>query len=152
MNPNFSTMEEMKSLTELFPDLFELESKDREWYQSIKLSIPNCELEMAAQDFAYKSIIEPDDNIEAVEDCIRRFKDGAYWCCANFGCLQKLSVEKFEKAIDIAVLLYSKEQCKFIELEENNYFSESDALDLMEVIQDEFKSGIEWVIKTLHCN
>lgn len=141
--------EEMKSLTELFPDLFKLASKDREWYQSMKLSVPNYKLEMAAQDFAFNSIIEPDDNIEAVEDCIRRFKDGAYWYCANICDLQELPIGQYKKAVNIAVLLYSETQCKLVEPEDND-FSESDALDLMEVFQDQFRSGLEWakIIKT----
>ena len=136
-------MERTKTIAELFSYLFELEPEKRKWFELLKVTIPNYELEKAAKTFAFRAIVNPEDNIEAVDECICRFKDGAFWYCTNYNKLEKLSVEEFEKTIDIALLLYSKEQCKFIEAGDND-FSDNDVLDIMEVIQDEFKSGIEW--------
>lgn len=135
-------METAKTIAELFSHLFELEPEKKKWFESLKLTIPNYELEKAAKTFAFSAIVDPEDNLEAVEDCIRRFKDGAFWYCTNFYELKELSVEEFEKTIEIVLLLYSKDQCKFIEPVDD--FGDFDVLDLMEVIQDEFKSGLEW--------
>ena len=135
-------METAKTIAELFSHLFELEPEKRKWFESLKLTIPYYELEKAAKTFAFSAIVDPEDNHEAVEDCIRRFKDGAIWYFANYYKLKELSVEEFGKSIEIELLLYSKDQCKFIEPADD--FNDFDVLDLMEVIQDEFKSGFEW--------
>jgi len=123
--------------------LFELEPEKRKWFESLKLTIPNYELEKASKTFAFSAIVDPEENLEAVEECIRRFKDGAFWYFENFYELKELSVEEFEKTLEIALLLYSKDQCKFIEPSDDD-FNDFDVLNLMEVIQDEFKSGFEW--------
>lgn len=136
-------METAKTIAGLFSHFFELEPEKRKWFESLKLTIPYYELEKAAKTFAFNAIVDPEDNLEAVEDYIRRFKDGAFWYCANFYKLKELSVEEFEKTLEIVLLLYSKDQCKFIEPADD--FSDFDVLNLMEVIQDEFKSGLEWV-------
>jgi hypothetical protein len=136
-------MEAAKTIAELFSHLFELEPEKKKWFESLNLTMPNYELEKAAESFAFKAIETPEDNPEAVEECIRRFKDGVFWYYANLYVLKKLSVKEFEKTLEIVLMQYSKDQCKFIEPADND-FNDYDVLDLIEVIQDEFKSGVEW--------
>ena len=145
-------MEERKSIVELFPCLFELDSEDRKWYESLEMTeganIQFDGLDIAAKEFALKHIIHPEEHTDAVEECIRRFQDGAFWYKVNVGKLDSLMANEHRKAIDIAISLYSERECKCIELEDNDY-NESNADDQIEVIQDCFGSGIEWASKEI---
>ena len=145
-------MEVTNSIVRMFPHLFELDSEDRKWYESLEMTegviIQFDGLDIAAKEFALKHILHPEEHSDAVEECICRFMDGAFWYKANVGKLDSLMVNEHRKAIDIAISLYSERECKCIELEDNDY-NESNANNQIVVIQDCFGSGIEWASKEL---
>ena len=105
-------------------------------------------LDIAAKEFALKHILHPEEHTDAIEECIWRFKDGAFWYKVNLSKLDSLTAEKTRKAIDIASILYSKKECVCIETVVNN-FNENDTLDIIEVIKDCFESGVDWASKEI---
>lgn len=145
-------MEVINSIVKLFPHLFELDSEDRKWYESLEMTeganMPFDGLEIAAKNFALKHIIHPEKNSDAVDECIWRFKDGAIWYKVNLSKLNSLTAEETRKAIDIASTLYSKKECACIDSVDDN-FNEDDTLDIIEVVKDSFESGIDWASKEI---
>lgn len=145
-------MKETKSIVKLFPHLFELDSEDRKWYESLEMAedanIQFEGLDLAAKEFALKHVLEPERHTDAVENCVRRFKDGAFWYKVNLRKLDFLTAEETRKAIDIASILYLGKECVYIEPEDDN-FNENDTLDIIEVIKDCFESGIDWASKEI---
>lgn len=145
-------MEVTNSIVKIFPHLFELNSEDRKWYESLEMTeganMQFNELDIAAKVFALKHIIHPEEHPDAVEECICRFKDGAFWYKVNLSKLDSLTAEETRKAIDIASILFSEKECVCIETADDN-FNENDTLDNVEVIKDCFESGIEWASKEI---
>lgn len=145
-------MEVTNNIGNMFSHLFESDPEDRKWYESLELTEgTNMQfdgLDIAAKEFALKHILHPEDHTDAIEECIRRFQDGAFWYKANIGKLDSLMANEYRKAIDIAIFLYSKREYKCIEPEDNN-FNENNIDDQIEVIQDCFGSGIEWASKEI---
>lgn len=143
-------MEVTNSIVKMFPHLFELNSEDRKWYESLEMTeganMQFNKLDIAAKDFALKHIIHPEEHPDAVEECIWRFKDGAFWYKVNLSKLDSLTAEETRKAIDIASILYSEKECVCIETADDN-FNENDTLDIIEVIKDCFESGVDWASK-----
>ena len=145
-------MEVINSIVKLFPHLFELNSEDKKWYESLEMAeganMQFDELDIAAKEFALKHILHPEEHSDAVEECIWRFKDGAFWYKVNLSKLDLLTAEETRKAIDIASILYSEKECVCIETADDN-FNENDTLDIVMVIKDCFESGIEWASKEI---
>ena len=139
-------------IVNLFPHLFELDYESRTWYETLKMkegdNVQFNGLDAAAKEFALKHILHPEEHSDAIEECIRRFKDGALWYKTNIDKLDSLMADESRKAIDIAIFLYSERECKCIGLQEND-FNENNANDLIEVIQDCYESGIDWASKDI---
>ena len=144
-------MEVINNIVKLFPHLFELDSEDRKWYESLEMTEgANMQfdgLDVAAKEFALKHILHPDEHSDAVDECIWRFKDGAFWYKVNLNILDSLTAEETKKAIDIASILYSEKECLCITVDDN--FNENDTLDIIEVIKDCFESGVDWASKEI---
>ena len=140
------------SLYGLFPHLFEFDSEDRKWYESLEMTeeskIQFDGLDLAAKEFALKHVLEPEEHTDAIEECGLRFKDGAFWYKANLSKLNSLTAKEQNKVIDIASILYSEKEAGCIEPEDDN-FNENDVLDIIEVIKDCFQSGIDWASMVL---
>lgn len=145
-------MEVINNIVKLFPHLFELDSEDRKWYESLEMTEgANMQfdgLDVAAKEFALKHILHPDEHSDAVDECIWRFKDGAFWYKVNLNKLDSLTAEETRKAIDIASILYSEKECVCIE-HVDDHFNENDTLDIIEVIKDCFESGVDWASKEI---
>ena len=145
-------MEVINNIVKLFPHLFELDSEDRKWYESLEMTEgANMQfdgLDVAAKEFALKHILHPDEHSDAVDECIWRFKDGAFWYKVNLNKLDSLTAEETRKAIDIASILYSEKECVCIE-HVDDHFNENDTLDIIGVIKDCFESGVDWASKEI---
>ena len=145
-------MKERKNIVELFPCLFELDSEDRKWYESLGMTedvnIQFDGLDIVAKEFALEHILHSEKHADAVKECVRRFQDGACWYKTNIGNLDSLIANEYRKAIDIAINLYSERECRCIEPEDNDY-NENNVKDQIEVTQDCFESGIEWACKEI---
>ena len=145
-------MEVINNIVKLFPHLFELDSEDRKWYESLEMTEgANMQfdgLDVAAKEFALKHILHPDEHSDAVDECIWRFKDGAFWYKVNLNKLDFLTAEETRKAIDIASILYSEKECVCIE-HVDDHFNENYTLDIIGVIKDCFESGVDWASKEI---
>ena len=140
---------EERSIVDLFPDLFEINSKDLNWYESkgfIKgKDISSYELDECANNYAIESIGDYQDHPEAVEECANRFKDGAYWLITNYQILRTMSSDEHEEAIYYASLLYVKEVCEGTFQDPDCPWNESDVINFISMIETDFQYGIEWV-------
>ena len=80
-------MEVTNNIVNLFPDLFELDFESRTWYETLKMkegdNVQFNGLDAAAKEFALKHILHSEEHSDVIEECIRRFKDGALWYKTN---------------------------------------------------------------------
>lgn len=144
------SMEE-RSIVDLFPDLFEINSKDLNWYESKGFirgkSISSYELDECATNYAKESIGDYQDYPDAVEECANRFKDGACWLITNYQIMQSLSSDEHDAAIGNASRLYVKEICEGTFQDPDDPWSENSVIDYSYVIETDFQYGIEWAEK-----
>lgn len=135
-----------KSLVDLYPELFEVQPSaffdngELDMSSVVKASIPL--LENKAKDYAMKTIVNPEDNLEAMEDCKNRYIDGACWYTTNVFKLKALRDEELKRTLKAARELYSRNYCETV-LEESDY-SKEDALNLKEVLEEDFREGVKW--------
>ena len=138
----------MKTLVERFPELFVIEHNsffyggcsDRIIISPvIKAAIPN--LEKAAKDYATKTIIDADINIEAFENCKNRFINGACWYVSNVLGLKALSDKELKQTYTIAKTIYSKDYC---ETTFSDDYTKEDTLILKESLEEDFGEGIKY--------
>ena len=87
----------MKTLVDLYPELFDVQASA--FFENGKLSISPVveatitQLDKKAKDYAMKTIVNPNDNPQAVEDCKNRYIDGACWYKTNVFKLKALGDE-----------------------------------------------------------
>lgn len=97
-----------KRMNDMFPELFEMVSEEMKWYDSLGFVenqyIPN----EIARNYAMETIIDPHDNMTAVDSVAQSFMDGLCWYVDNYRIIETLSNEEQEIAIKIAKLRYSK--------------------------------------------
>ena len=95
-------------MNDMFPELFEMVSEEMKWYDSLGFVenqyIPN----EIARNYAMETIIDPHDNMTAVDSVAQSFMDGLCWYVDNYSIIETLSNEEQEIAIKIAKLRYSK--------------------------------------------
>lgn len=143
----------MKTLVDLYPDLFDVRPSaffaNGELHISpvVKASIP--QLEVKAKEYAMKTIVDPDDNPQAVDDCKNRYIDGACWYTTNVFKLKTLGDEELIRVLKTAREIYSKDYCKNV-LEESDY-SREDTLNLKEILEEDFKEGVKWAAFVAFC-
>ena len=142
-----------KTLVDLYPELFELRPSAFFDYGKlsispvVKASIPL--LVKKAKDYAMKTIVDPDDNLQAVEDCKNRFIDGACWYTTNVFKLKALGTDEYKRTLKTARDIYSKSYCESVSEESN--FSKEDAQNLKEVLEEDFGEGVKWAAFARFC-
>lgn len=142
---------EERSIVVLFPDLFEINSKDLNWYESkgfIKgKDFSSNELDEGANNYAIESIGDYRNHPDAVEECANRFKDGACWLITNDQILRTLSSGKHEEAIYYASYLYVKKVCEGTFQDPDRPWNENDVINYISMIETDFQYGVEWAEK-----
>jgi hypothetical protein len=143
----------MKTLVDLYPELFDVQASA--FFENGKLSISPVveatitQLDKKAKDYAMKTIVNPNDNPQAVEDCKNRYIDGACWYKTNVFKLKALGDEELKRTLKTAREIYSKDYCETV-LEESNY-SKEDTLNLKEIVEDDFREGVKWAAFVSFC-
>lgn len=142
---------EERSIVDLFPDLFEINSKDLNWYESkgfIKgKDFSSYELDECANNYAIESIGDCQNHPDVVEECANRFKDGACWLITNDQILRTLSSGKHEEAIYYASYLYVKKVCEGTFQDPDCPWNENDVINYISMIETDFQYGMEWTEK-----
>lgn len=142
-----------KTLVDLYPELFEL--RPSTFFDDGKLSISSIvkatisHLDKKAKDYAMKTIVDPHDNPQAVEDCKNRYIDGACWYTTNVFKLKALGIDELKRTLKTAREIYSKSYCETV-LEEID-FSKEDAQNLKEELEDDFREGVNWAAFEVFC-
>lgn len=138
-----------KSISEIFPYFFKLESNDLQWYKTMgfedesNLETLSEETESVAKEYATKTLVNA--NEQEVDDCAYGFLYGANWYLTNYKILNKLPKEQSENAIVIAQTKYAKEECEDIVPDGN--WSLSDAYSYIYSICSFYLDGVEWAKK-----
>ena len=143
----------MKTLVDLYPELFDVQPSS--FFDDGKLSISLIVkaslplLDKKAKDYAMKTIVDPDDNPQAVEDCKNRYIDGACWYTTNVFKLKALGTDELKRTLKTAQEIYSKSYCESV-MEESD-FSKEDAQNLKEVLEEDFREGVKWAAFAAFC-
>lgn len=143
----------MKTLVDLYPELFDVQPSV--FFENGQLSISPVVkatiklIDKKAKDYAMKTIVNSGDNLEAVEDCKKRFIDGACWYATNVFKLKTLGTDELKRTLKTAREIYSKGYCETV-LEESNY-SKEDTLNLKEVVEEDFREGVKWAAFVALC-
>lgn len=140
-------------LNDKFPELFEIDSEDLKWYESLGFvegqAPSNFTHDEEARAFAMNTIIDPEDNPMAVDDFAENYKRGISWYISNFRILDKLPTIEQKCASEIAKSLYSlKYFSSEITLEDVD-MDEEEAMNIIDSIEYPFECGIEWAEKNL---
>jgi hypothetical protein len=142
-----------KSLVDLYPELFEIQPND--FFANVELDISSVVkatiplLENKAKDYAMETIVNPKDNPEAVEECKNRYIDGACWYTTNVFKLKALEDKELKRTLKAAREIYSRNYCETVP-EESDY-SKEDALNLKEVLEEDFGEGVKWAAFMAFC-
>ena len=140
-----------KSIAELYPYYFKLEAGDLPWYESMgfEMSLSNftTELEDAAKEYCMKSIKEPEEHSESVDNCTDNFCHGACWYISNHDKLIKLPAELYGNAIIIAQILYAKEVCEDAYIPTEEDWTQHDTFNYIFTIESDFAAGVDWAKK-----
>lgn len=140
-----------KSIAEQYPYYFKLEAGDLPWYESMGFDMLfnniTTELEKAAQEHSMKSINEPEDHFESLDNCSDDFCKGACWYMGNYDKLIKLPTEQYENAIVIAQILHAKEVCEDLYVSIEDRWTQYDAFNYICAIESDFAAGVSWAEK-----
>lgn len=140
-----------KSIADLFPYYFKLESGDLQWYESMGFEMLfdnfTTQLEKVAKEYGMKSIIDPEEHSESVDNCSENFCNGACWYISNHDKLIRLPANQYGNAIVIAQILYAKEVCEdaYVPSEEN--WTQHDAFNYICNVESDFAAGVDWAEK-----
>lgn len=142
-----------KSIAKLYPYYFKLEAGDLQWYESMGfemlLSNFTAVLEKVAKEYGMKSIKDPKDHSESVDNCIDNFCNGACWYMSNYDKLIKLPAEQYGNAIIIAQILYAKEVCEDAYFPTEEDWTQHDAFNYICTIESAFTTGVDWAEKSV---
>jgi hypothetical protein len=144
----------MKTLVDLYPELFDVQPSS--FFDDGKLSISLIVkaslplLDKKAKDYAMKTIVDPDDNPQAVEDCKNRYIDGACWYTTNVFKLKALGTDELKRTLKTAREIYSRKYCETCIAEGSDY-SKEDTQNLKEVLEEDFREGMKWAAFAAFC-
>ena len=111
------------------------------------LSNFTTELEDAAKEYCMKSIKEPEEHSESVDNCTDNFCHGACWYISNHDKLIKLPAELYGNAIIIAQILYAKEVCEDAYIPTEEDWTQHDTFNYIFTIESDFAAGVDWAKK-----
>ena len=74
----------MQNIVKLFPDIFEIESVDRKWYETLgmcqeEVEVDSIVLGLAYMEYVVTKIHNPLYHHDALDEIIDNFKSGASW-------------------------------------------------------------------------
>lgn len=136
----------MKSLVELYPDLFEV--KPNSFFEKDELEISD-EIDLStgrikdfARRYAEECIDDAATHLDAVEECEERVFDGVRWYYTNFPKLNVLSDRKFASVLKSAMLIYARDYCKNVLYPTAS--TKKEARLFKNIIIDDFSMGIKY--------
>lgn len=94
-----------------------------------------------------KSIKDPEDYSESVDNCTENFCNGACWYMSNHDKLLKLPAEQYGNAIVIAQILYAKEVCVDAYVPTEDDWNQHDVFNYICTIESDFAAGVDWAEK-----
>lgn len=140
----------MLSLVEAYPDLFEV--KPNSFFEKDELDISDTidlsegNLNVHAYKYAKESIVDADNNSEAVEECVERVLDGACWYYTNYSKLDALSEKQFLSVLKTALSIYARNFCKDVFIPDLN-FTKKDARLIKKYTIFDFGEGVRYAKK-----
>jgi len=139
----------MQNIVKMFPDVFEIESADRKWYETLgmcqeEVEIDSKVLDLASIEYAMTKVHDPLEHTDALDEIIDNFKSGASWFLCNKPILEKLSMDERIKAEYIAVRMYARKVCGDIESIGN--WTVDDVHNFCYIIENDYCSGFMWAM------
>jgi len=140
----------MQNIVKLFPDIFEIESVDRKWYETLgmcqeEVEVDSKVLDLAGMEYAVTKIQNPLEHNDALDEIIDNFKSGALWFLCYKPILEKLSMEERIKAVYIAVRMHTRNFCG--DIESLGDWTADDVHNFCYIVENDYCSGIMWAMK-----
>ena len=136
----------MHNIVKMFPEIFEINLEEKKWYNTLGLceevEIDKVDIIKAAIKHASRTIDNPLEHVDAINEIIEHFRRGASWFICNKHLLEKLSISECVKTIYITICICTRKA--FEEIEPGVEWSIHDALNIYSVIEDDIYSGILW--------
>lgn len=136
----------MHNIVKMFPEIFEINLEDKKWFNTLglwdEMEIDKMEIDDAAIKHAFRTLDNPLEHVDAINEIIDYFKRGASWFICNKHLLEKISISECVKAIYIAICICTRKACE--DIEPCVEWSIHNALNISSVIEDDIYSGVMW--------
>lgn len=131
-------------LNDKFPELFEIDSEELKWYESLGF-VENqyCPIEIA-RSYAMEVVVAPQENPTAVDSVAQSFMDGLCWYANNYRILERLSNDEQKIAVKIAKLRYVLDT---VPLDLEFDYNKSEVIMIKDSVEEDYECGFEWAKK-----
>ena len=99
------------------------------------------QIQIAAKEFAVKTIIAPEEHLDAVADFEERFTHGAEWLFNNIELLNSQDLDDALNVIDEVTDKYAMSLLKQCDISD---FNEEDKQNLLDSFKYPFREGLDW--------
>lgn len=128
-------------LNEKFPELFEIDSEELKWYESLGFVENQYSPIEIARSYAMEVVVDPQENPTAVDSVAQSFMDGLCWYVDNYRILEKLSNDEQMIAVKIAKLHYVLDT---VPLNLEFDYKISEVITIKDSVEEDYECGFEW--------